>query len=91
MQLGRSPVSVSDLVKAGLLQPGQSRNFRKRSDCTAAVTNHGTLLFNGREFTSPSTAALAACGTTTNGWLAWYAGDATPTHLAQLRAQLLSR
>jgi hypothetical protein len=64
MQLGRSPVSVADLVRAGLLRPGQR------------------LLF---------TAAMAAGGTATNGWLAWYRGDGSPTQLADLRKRMLDR
>jgi Restriction Enzyme Adenine Methylase Associated len=90
MQLGRSPVSLSDLIQAGLLRSGQRLLFRRRPECTAEVTDRGTLLFDNREFKSPSTAALAAGGSATNGWLAWYSDEGALTHLGTLRERALS-
>ncbi len=71
MQLGRSSVAISDLVKAGLLRPGQRLVFRKNGP-GAEVTATGAIKFGGTEYSSPSTAAKAAAGgTSTNGWVAW--------------------
>ena len=79
MQLGRSPVSLADLIRSQLLQPGQELSFRRSTETNAHVTAQGTIRFDGKEYGSPSTAARAAAGgTSTNGWTAWYAkvGDA---------------
>jgi len=74
-QLGRSPVSVSDLVKAGLLRSGQRLVFRK-GDLHAEVTTSGTIRYAGKEYASPSSAAKAAAGgTSTNGWVSWSVSD----------------
>ncbi len=70
-QLGRSSVSIADLVKAGLLRSGERLVFRK-GDQHAEVTGSGTIRYQGKDYTSPSTAAKAAAGgTSTNGWIAW--------------------
>jgi hypothetical protein len=90
MQLGRSMVSLADLIRTNLLHPGQELSFRRSSDAKAHVTADGTISFQGREYASPSTAARAAAGgTSTNGWTAWYVRtpDGMVT-LAGLRARL---
>ena len=90
-QLGRSPVSLSDLVTAGLLRPGQELFFRGGTRI-ARVTSAGGVTFEGRNFTSPSTAARAASGTSTNGWLAWHVNDGgRRATLAALRDRFLNR
>ena len=84
-QLGRSSVSVADLVKAGLLRSGQRLTFRK-GDLHAEVTGSGTIRYAGTEYTSPSSAAKAAAGgTSTNGWVAWSVTDGSGETLASLR------
>ncbi|MGQ0826308.1 MAG: hypothetical protein ACT4OX_14965 [Actinomycetota bacterium] len=90
MQLGRSPVSLVDLLREGLLHPGQELSFRRGSGTKGYVTAEGTIRFEGCEYASPSTAARAAAGgTSTNGWTAWYADTAAGLRsLAQLRSQL---
>jgi hypothetical protein len=90
MQLGRSPVSLLDLLREDLLHPGQELSFRRSSATKGHVTAEGTIRFEGQEYASPSTAARAAAGgTSTNGWTAWYADTATGLRsLSQLRSQL---
>lgn len=90
MQRGRSPVSLADLIRRQVLQPGQELSFRRSSETKAHVTAEGMIRFGGQEYGSPSTAARAAAGgTSTNGWTAWYVNTADgPVALAQLRSQL---
>ncbi len=91
MQLGRSPVSLADLIQRQLLQPGQELSFRRSTETKAHVTAQGTVTFDGKEYGSLSTAARAAAGgTSTNGWTAWQAkvGDRW-LPLAELRKQLM--
>lgn len=90
MQKGRSSVSVAELVRGGFLSADQKLTYRN-STITAKVTADGDILFNGTSFSSPSTAAqMAAGGTSTNGWLAWFADiQGERVHLASLRAELI--
>lgn len=85
----RSSISLPDLLAAGLLHPGQRLVFRKRGP-SAEVTSSGTIRLSGKEYTSPSTAGMAAAGgTSTNGWVAWYAEDGDDlTLLSELRLRL---
>lgn len=72
MQRGRSPVSLSDLLSAGLLQPGQELRFRTNAAKQARVAGDGTIAFEGQTYSSPSTAGRAAAGgVSTNGWVSW--------------------
>ena len=91
MQRGRSAVSIADLIRAGLLQPGQSLSFR-RSNVTAVVSGSGTLILEGVEYGSPSTAAkVAGGGSSTNGWIAWSVDSASGSQtLAALRDRYLN-
>jgi hypothetical protein len=92
MQRGRSPVSLTDLILARLLQPGQTLSFRGQASPLGSLTAAGKIVLDGREYSSPSTAARAAAGgTSTNGWLAWQVeegGQYTP--LAALRSRYLA-
>jgi hypothetical protein len=73
MQRGRSEVSLSDLIGAGLLRVGQEVTFRALPTTVAVVTESGGLRFKGSEYRSPSSAGRAASnGVATNGWVAWY-------------------
>lgn len=93
MQRGRSPVSLADLVVAGLLRPGQRLSFRNKDAIVAEVTATGGIRIGADEYPSPSTAARAVTGgTATNGWLAWCVEqDDRSVRLAELRDQLLLR
>lgn|SRR5579884_5668 len=88
MQRGRSLVSLSELVDAGLLQPGDELSFRQSDDLVATITESGTLRFQGAEYRSPSTAGRAAtAGRAVNGWVAWSVTSGDRASLAQLRAR----
>jgi hypothetical protein len=91
-QLGRSSVSLTDLIHAGLLRPGQRLVFRKADGPGAEITSLGTIRYQGKEYPSLSTAAKAASGgTSTNGWLAWCVKDGDSlTSLAKLRDRHLN-
>jgi len=92
MQLGRSSVSLADLVQAQLLQPGQELIYRRNPDSRARLTAEGTITFDGRDYPSPSAAARAAAnGVSTNGWKAWCVDvDGRNVDLAAIRSQLLA-
>ncbi len=89
MQRGHSAVSLSDLLGAGLLSPGQELFFRRSHDVVAVVTKSGGLRFKGEEYRSPSMAGRAAAGgVATNGWVALYRQSGSKhVSLARLRAQ----
>lgn len=93
MQRGRSPVSLPDLLSAGLLQPGQQLSMCQRPGTTAELTANGTLKIGSEEYSSPSTAARAVLnGTSTNGWRAWTARDGgVVVALADIRTRFLAQ
>jgi hypothetical protein len=93
MQRGRSPVSLSDLLKAGVLEPEQPSRFRGRADMTATITIRGTLVFRAIEYKSLSSAAKAAAnGHSTNGWISWLVEDESRwISLATIRDRFLSK
>ncbi|WP_433873151.1 hypothetical protein [Saccharopolyspora sp. CA-218241] len=70
-------VMVSDLLEAGLIQPGAALRFaRNRIGTThcATVTDKGRIRLepDGEEFRSPSRAAMVAAGMrAVDGWRAW--------------------
>jgi hypothetical protein len=87
---GRSDISLLDLLELGLLQPGQTLQLVRRAGQTinATVTGRGTIICNGAEFQSPTTAATAALGVNTNGWQAWRISKGYPiVKLDALRQQ----
>jgi Restriction Enzyme Adenine Methylase Associated len=71
MRRGRSEVSLMDLIKAGLIQPGQVLQFTRRKSTQAHVTPRGTVLFRGVEYSSLSAAGKAVNNSAINGWVAW--------------------
>jgi len=89
MQRGGSPVTIRDLLDAGLLKPGQELRFSGHEDIRANVTSSGTVRFRGVEYRSPSMAAKAVRGTSLNGWFVWRAKSAGQwIRLRDLRKQL---
>lgn len=69
---GQAQVSVSQLVEAGLLRPGQVLRFQGRSSVEAKLDSRGCVKFRSVSYGSPSAAAAAAArGVSTNGWIAW--------------------
>ncbi|BAL85562.1 hypothetical protein AMIS_3420 [Actinoplanes missouriensis 431] len=85
-------VRILDLIKAGLLNPGQELVFERPrigEIHRAVVTDNGRIrVADGQEFASPSRAADDVSGTGTDGWYAWRVGDDGPL-LDQLRQELL--
>lgn len=69
---GRSEVSLMDLIKAELIQPGQVLQFGRRGSTQAHVTHRGTVLLQGVEYTSLSSAGTAITNGNVNGWMVWY-------------------
>jgi hypothetical protein len=93
MKRNRSKVSIQDLVKNGLLEPGEELRFFGGDGAQAEVTPQGTVLFNGVEHRSLSSAAHAIRGTSLNGWTAWRVrtGHQGWIAIAELRHQLEQR
>ncbi|HWS35950.1 MAG TPA: CBS domain-containing protein [Actinoplanes sp.] len=88
-------VTLSDLIEADLLKPGQRVCFvrpRMGTSYTAEVTDGGRLrLADGLEYRSPSRAAMVAAGMrAVDGWHAW-ALDPDGGTLDKLRQELLDR
>ncbi|MGW1059080.1 restriction system modified-DNA reader domain-containing protein [Micromonospora rubida] len=88
-------VRISDLIDADLLEPGAVlfyRQYHGANPHEATVTEKGRLrLPDGREFSSPSGAAVAVAEVTAvAGWEVWRVGPDGPT-LGQLRLQLVRR
>ena len=75
--IGGRRVTVSDLLDAGLIQPGTKLEFRRNrigETHSATVTEKGRIRLepDGEEFRSPSRAAMVAAGMrAVDGWLAW--------------------
>ena len=68
MPIGRSDVSVADLVRAGLLTKGTILTWR---DATATVTEDGRIACAGQLYSTPTTAAWHVRGVSVNGWRVW--------------------
>ena len=91
-QGGSDPTSVTirDLMKAGLLQPGDvlvgarqaNREFR------ATITDDGHIECKGSLYVTPSGAGRAAKGRGVNGWAFWRLYDETGPLLRDLRTQV---
>lgn len=93
-------VSLSDLIQAGLLSPGQElimnykqRGATNRQTYTATITDDGDIVVEGRSFSAPSYAALyciqksGSTRNTVNGWTSWKTHE--EKFLAEIRAQFL--
>ncbi|MDQ3091508.1 MAG: hypothetical protein M3R46_07595, partial [Actinomycetota bacterium] len=88
-------VRLSDLLEAGLVQPEQRLVWeRPRLDQSyrATVTDAGAIrLEDGREFPSPSRAAMEAAQIPAyDGWYAWRLGEGGES-LHELRVRMVSR
>ncbi|REJ93507.1 MAG: hypothetical protein DWQ34_05600 [Planctomycetota bacterium] len=99
-QIARYDVSITDLIDADLLAPGQRlvmpykpRNGEQRT-YKATVLSDGTLEVLGRSFSSPSYAAVfgiqdaGSSRSTVNGWTAWRLENGAT--LAEIRDRFLS-
>ena len=94
--IGGRRVAVSDLLAAGLIQPGAKLRFRRkriRKTYEATVTDRGRLRLEpgGEEFRTPSRAAAVAAGMrAVDGWRAWVVLDQDRL-LDAVRQELLDR
>jgi hypothetical protein len=87
-------VRLTDLIDAGLLSPGEPLVWtRPRLGATyrATVTDGGALqLDDGRQFSSPSRAAMEAAEVPAyDGWFAWRRDDESGASLHDLRLRLV--
>jgi hypothetical protein len=65
-------VNLSDLIGAGLLEPGTTLYARKAYDYhPATVLSDGRIDLDGEIFESPSGAAKSVTGSSVNGWWFW--------------------
>jgi hypothetical protein len=66
----RYSVTVLDLIRAGILNPGAEATFepRKGEVYTGRVEANGDLILDGRQFHAPSDAATTLAGNSRNGW-----------------------
>jgi Restriction Enzyme Adenine Methylase Associated len=87
----RSRVTLKDLIGAGLLRPGQELQLHAREEIRAKVTAQGTLVYRATEYASPSSAATAIRGISTNGWTAWRTRGNAGRTLSDLRKEVLGR
>jgi hypothetical protein len=83
-------VSLMDLIQAGLIQPGQALQFNRRESTRAHVTPHGTVLFQGVEYSSLSAAGRAVTNKAVNGWAAWRVkvGNSDWIKISDLRGEI---
>lgn len=93
-------VTISDLVEAGLLAPGQElvmtykpRGAAARQTYTAIVSDSGDIVVDGLSYSAPSYAALhciqqsGSSRNTVNGWTSWKTQD--DIFLTDLRTRYL--
>lgn len=82
--------SLSDLLAAELLQPGQVLlPIGSTYVASASLGEDGTLEVGGEIFTSPSSAAVSVTQSPRNGWDFWcVTGDGEKIPLATLREKL---
>ncbi|MEA3549259.1 GmrSD restriction endonuclease domain-containing protein [Pseudarthrobacter sp. C1] len=82
-------VSVADLIKAGLLTPGQEIYTRgTEASESATILANGSILVLGVPFETPSGAAKRITGRATNGWTFWVVDRERGITLATLRSRL---
>lgn len=85
-------VSVADLLRVGLLRPGQALEFTYSGfqGRVGQVEGDGRIAVEGQVHATLSAAAAALRGGATNGWEHWGTRDAAGNlvSLAELRAQL---
>lgn len=85
-------VRITDLLDSGLLQPGDALFWNRPqlgNRYEASVTEAGIALPEGREFSSPSKAAMVAADIPAyDGWLAWHVERLEGKSLDDLRREL---
>jgi hypothetical protein len=93
--LGRR-LLVSDLLEAGLLRSGDALTWERprlgRTYRASVLENGGIELEDGRQFSSPSVAAMrAAEAPAVDGWYAWRVDRLQGRLLNDLRIELVQR
>jgi hypothetical protein len=83
----RKKVDLSDLINAGVLQPGMSLFPRRKqfADRVATLLPDGRIEVDDMLFTSPSQAASRMTGQSMNGWWFFLTDQATRTSLRSVR------
>lgn len=79
-------ILVTDLITAGLLEPGTTLYARRSRSAgvTATVLPDGSLDVDGTSYATPSGAAKAASGQSENGWWFWLVDPRTKRNLNDL-------
>lgn len=90
-----SRITLSELLRAGLLSPDTDIVWRRYSGVThkAKVTADGRIeIANGNICPTPTAAARMLNGDRpVNGWVAWRVGDKKGPTLSQVREQFLQQ
>jgi hypothetical protein len=87
----RKKVGLSDLIAAGVLQPGVSLFPRRTKHASRVVTllPDGQVEVDGRTFHSPSDAASSITGYPTNGWWFFLVDRAAKRALKNVRTEYI--
>ncbi|MFO0734162.1 MAG: DUF1524 domain-containing protein [Nitrospiraceae bacterium] len=87
----RHKVDLSDLLTAGFLQSGMQLTPRRKklAEFVATLLPDGRLDIGGAVYASPSEAAKAITGGTTNGWSLFYVDAAAHRTLRDVRLDYL--
>jgi Mrp family chromosome partitioning ATPase/capsular polysaccharide biosynthesis protein len=87
-----APTSITDLIAAGLLEPGAELVAMADGRQHTAYVRGEQIDVNGATYSSLSAAASSVTGKHTNGWTFWHARvEAGDVPLAQLRSELDQR
>jgi hypothetical protein len=87
---GRSPISIADLLKAGLLRDGQELYLRRDESKIGYIAKDGSIVVEGTKYANPTGAAKATGSwKTVKGWTAWSVEcNGRRIQLADLRSML---
>jgi hypothetical protein len=87
----RSKLQLSDLLNAGLLQPGTTLTPRqaKFSSRVGILLPDGQIELEGKTFSRPSAAAVHLTGRATNGWWFFFVDPKSKTSLRRIRSDYL--
>lgn len=87
----RRKLQLSDLLNAGLLQPGSKLIPRqsKFSSRVGVLLPDGQIELDGKTFSRPSAAAVHLTGKATNGWWFFFVDPKSKTSLRRIRSEYL--
>jgi hypothetical protein len=87
----RSKLQLSDLLNAGVLQPGMDLTPRqaKFSSKVGVLLPDGQIELDGQTFSRPSAAAVHLTGRPTNGWWFFFVDPKSKTSLRKIRSDYL--